>query len=68
MKQLNEKECRVVNTYFEYLNHLNDTRITQATHFLDDYRAEQTNMFIAACLTVLKLNEPDVKEVEDPFA
>lgn len=57
-----------MNTYFEYLNHLNDTRITQATHFLDDYRAEQTNMFIAACLTVLKLCKPDKEEPEDPFA
>ena len=68
MKQLNDDECRVMNTYFEYLDHLNNTRITQGTHFLDDYRAEQVNMFVAACLTVLKLGKPEKEEMEDPFA
>lgn len=65
MKKLNEDECRVMNTYFEYLDHLTDTKITQNTHFLEDFRADQVNMFIAACLTIKKMNEP---KVEDPFA
>ena len=64
MKQLNEEECRVINTYFEYLDHLNDTRIIQNTHFLDDFRAEQANMFVAACLTIKKL---DKQATEHPF-
>jgi hypothetical protein len=68
MKQLSEEECRVVHTYFEYLDHLNDTKITQNVHFLDDYRAEQTNMFVAACLTIFKLNDLVKEEPEDPFA
>ena len=65
MKKLNEDECRVMNTYFEYLDHLKDTKITQNTHFLEDFRADQVNMFIAACLTIKKMSEP---KVEDPFA
>lgn len=68
MKKLSIDECEVIHTYFEYLDHLNDTRITQSTHFLDDYKAEQTNMFVAACLTVLKLNKPVKENPEDPFA
>lgn len=65
MKKLNEDECRVINTYFEYLDHLTDTRITQNTHFLEDDRADLVNVFIAACLTIKKMSEP---KVEDPFA
>lgn len=65
MKKLNEDECRVMNTYFEYLDHLADTKITQNTHFLEDFRADQVNMFVAACLTIKKMSEP---KVEDPFA
>ena len=64
MKKLNEEECKVINTYFEYLNHLNDTRITQNTHFLDDFRAEQVNMFVAACLTIKKKEK---STTEHPF-
>ena len=65
MKKLSEDECRVMNVYFEYLDHLTDTKITQNTHFLDDFRADQVNMFVAACLTIKKMSEP---KVEDPFA
>lgn len=65
MKKLNEDECRVINVYFEYLDHLTETKITQNTHFLEDFRADQVNMFIAACLTIKKMSEP---KVEDPFA
>ena len=65
MKKLNEDECRIMNVYFEYLDHLTDTKITQNTHFLEDFRADQVNMFVAACLTIKKMSEP---KVEDPFA
>lgn len=65
MKKLSEDECRVINVYFEYLDHLTDTKITQNTHFLEDFRADQVNMFVAACLTIKKMSEP---KVEDPFA
>jgi hypothetical protein len=65
MKKLNEDECRVMNTYFEYLDHLTDTKITQNTHFLEDGRADLVNLFIAACLTIKKMSEP---KVEDPLA
>lgn len=68
MKKLSIDECEVIHTYFEYLDHLNETKITQGTHFLDDYKAEQTNMFVAACLTVLKLGKSDEEKPEDPFA
>lgn len=68
MNKLNEDECRVINTYFEYLDHLTDIKITQNVHFLDDFRADQVNMFVAACLTVLKLGKPAKEEPEDPFA
>ena len=64
MKKLSEEECKVINTYFEYLDHLNDTRIIQNTHFLDDFRAEQVNMFVAACLTIKKKVE---STTEHPF-
>ena len=65
MKKLSEDECRVINVYFEYLDHLTDTKITQNTHFLEDGRADLVNLFIAACLTIKKMSEP---KVEDPFA
>jgi len=64
MKKLSEEECRVINTYFEYLDHLNNTKIIQNTHFLDDYRAEMVNMYVAACLTIKKADKP---VTEHPF-
>ena len=63
--KLNEDECRIMNTYFEYLDHLNKTKITQGTHGVSDEEAGTLNKFIAACLTVKKEVK---KEVEDPFA
>lgn len=65
MKKLSPEECKTMNTFLEYYDHLNDSKVTQGVHFDSDEDAKILNMFIAACLTVKKT---DVVEMEDPFA
>jgi len=65
MVKLNEAECRTMNTFLEYYDHLNKNRVTQGVHFDSDEEAKTLNMFIAACLTI---KNSDVVEMEDPFA
>ena len=65
MKMLNADECKIMNTFLEYYDHLNESRVTQGVHFDSDEEAKTLNMFIAACLTIKK---GEVLEMEDPFA
>lgn len=65
MKMLNADECKIMNTFLEYYDHLNKSKVTQGVHFDSDEEAKTLNMFIAACLTIKK---GEVLEVEDPFA
>ena len=65
MKKLDENDCKVMDTFLEYYNHLNSSKVTEGVQQCPPEQAQTLNMFIAACLTIKKEYK---KEVEDPFA
>lgn len=64
MKKLNEDECQTMNTFMEYLKHLEDSKIVFGVSGRTE-NVELINIAIALALTIKKKEEV---KVEDPFA
>ena len=63
MQKLNEDECRTMNTFMEYLKHLEDSKIVFGVSGRTE-NVELINIAIALALTIKKKEEV---KIEDPF-